>query len=398
MRPSIDPPFLPAELCALFLAAGGGANNTPVVELLAEGRVSWSNLLLLMERERATSILWEQLRDLHGLTIPTSYSARMRKLARIAEFKMSYLEQRTTETVGVLNAVGENPVLLKGAALALTMYGSFARRPMLDVDVLLSGADACENAKRALLEAGWACTLDPELNEAYAGLHHLPPLYDARVPDIKLELHTELLPTGNPFLISSHWVADNSRPVRVGRHAARVLRPEAQLVHTCVHFAWSHMARSGAWRTFRDVNCIVSRFFDWEDFASLVSDTRATTACYWTLRLARALSRTAVPEYVLEQLRPPLPEFVLVRLERHFCLILAPPPSGCPSIRLRRLLWSAGILPSWSGHSTARPWLGPGKDIAAVLNPRARANAGSNRAQQASELTAHLRHMLFAAR
>ena len=54
----------------------------------------------------------------------------------------------------VCRAAKTEVVLLKGAALALTVYGSFVERPMSDVDLLVARGDA-PRARDALLAAGW---------------------------------------------------------------------------------------------------------------------------------------------------------------------------------------------------------------------------------------------------
>ena len=66
---------------------------------------------------------------------------------------MAILEKRAIESVEALNAAGIEVALLKGAALASTVYGSFGARPMNDVDVLVH-PDRADDAKRLLLGAG----------------------------------------------------------------------------------------------------------------------------------------------------------------------------------------------------------------------------------------------------
>lgn len=114
---------------------------------------------------------------------------------------------------------------------------------------------------------------------------------------------------------------------------------------------------SGAWRTFRDVGAIArTDLVNWDEFVRLAKETGGATCCYWTFRLARTVSGAELPAEVLRALRPPHPESMLRRIERHFILGLLPTSSTCPSVRLCHLVWRLGILPGRSGHGTARPW------------------------------------------
>jgi len=125
-----------------------------------------------------------------------------------------------------------------------------------------------------------------------------------------------------------------------------------------MHFAWQHPMTFGAWRTFRVVSAVVSMSeFSWDRFVSTALASRASTACFWTLRLATLLSGLDVPADVMQRLMPPTPAWLRGALERHFVATIAVgemPVS--PSVRLDELLWLAAIRPRWSGHARSRHW------------------------------------------
>jgi hypothetical protein len=68
------------------------------------------------------------------------------------------------------------------------------------------------------------------------------------------------------------------------------------------------------------------------------------------------LTGLEVPSFVLAALRPPLAEFVMARLERHYITQLFPTEPDCPSVAFDKLMWGAGVMPRWSGHGSSRPW------------------------------------------
>ena len=313
-------------------AVGGGrdatAPSTPggrrIRELL-RGELDWEKLGWLAERERAAPVLWGQLQSIESMSgdLPPQ-AAHLQRLAMVSEFRMMHLEQRLAESLAALSHAGIEVMLLKGAALALTVYGSFVRRPMVDVDMLVHEGEA-ERARDVLVEAGWVSSEVEELDGFYSGHHHLPALVDGRGLEVQLEIHTGLFFEGNPFNFPVADLWRRAVPVTVRGRRAYVPSTQDQLLHLCLHFAWSHMMNTGAWRTFRDLRALMDAGdVQWDEFVALARQSRGASCCYWTLRLARDLVGVEVPDRVLEQLRPPLPSSTLERVERHFVYHLLP--------------------------------------------------------------------------
>lgn len=337
-------------------ARSQGRGSERIRELL-RGPLDWEKLGWLAERERAAPVLWGLLQGIQGGQgkLPEE-AAHLQRLAMVSEFRMMHLEQRLAVSLDALSAAGIDVMLLKGAALAITVYGSFARRPMVDVDILVH-EDEAFRAREVLLGEGWISTETEELESFYRRHHHLPTLVDGRGMETELELHTGLFFEGNPFdfPMSDLW----KRAVPVSSRGSRVFVPsqQDQLLHLCLHFAWSHMMASGAWRTFRDLRALIAtREPDWDAFVALAKKSRGASCCYWTLRLAHDLVDVRVPEEVLRALRPPLSAAMLDRVERHFAYTLLPFEVPCPSVFVARTMWRTGVQPRWSGHGSVRPW------------------------------------------
>jgi hypothetical protein len=342
---------LSPEAQLLLLTAGGERNDGAIRGLLARP-LDWAKLIWLAEQERATPVLWRRLSAAGPL--PEGAEA-LHRMAMVAEFRMTHLEARLLSALDTLRTAKTEVVLLKGAALALTVYGSFVERPMSDVDLLVARSDA-PRARDALLSAGWVSPA--KTNEAfYEGHHHLPPLMDGLGTGTSLELHTSLFFEGHPFAFTSEDIRRRADRVVVRGHTALVPSVHDQLLHLCLHFAWSHMMSTGAWRAFRDLDALIrTGRVDWTEFTKLARESRGGSACYWTFRLARTLSDISVPEWVERALAPPEPEFALRRLEQHFTYDLLPTENISPSVWLTYTMWRAGLRPGWSGHGRVRPW------------------------------------------
>lgn len=342
---------LSPEAQLLLLTAGGEKNDAAIRALLARP-LEWAKLGWLAEQERATPVLWRRLSAIAPLP---EEAQGLHRLAMVAEFRMSHLEARLLSALDTLAAANTEVVLLKGAALALTVYGSFVARPMSDVDLLVTRDDAVR-ARDALLAAGWVTGAGQE-SAFYEGHHHLPPLIDELGTGTSLELHTSLFFEGHPFALTGDDI--RNRAERVTVHGRSVLVPSVhdQLLHLCLHLAWSHMMATGAWRAFRDLDALLrTERVEWKSFTKLASDVRGGSACYWTFRLARSLAGITVPAWVERALAPPDPEFALRRIEQHFTYDLLPTENISPSLWLTYTMWQAGLRPRWSGHGRVRPW------------------------------------------
>jgi putative nucleotidyltransferase-like protein len=230
---------------------------------------------------------------------------------------------------------------------------------MADLDLLVKPTHT-KQAFALMCSAGWSDTKPATLAGFYEGVHHhLPPLDDANGTGLGLEIHSAITPRAEAIQLSGESIWKSARAVELkGRHTF-VPATHHQIVHLAVHFAWSHgITRSVGWRTFRDLHHIAAEStIDWDETVRCAEQARARTCCYWTLRLARALTDLLVPEEILKSLRPPRSRPAARLLERHFTSsMFATSKSACPSVRLNDWLWSVAIAPRWSGHGNARPW------------------------------------------
>ena len=171
-----------------------------------------------------------------------------------------------------------------------------------------------------------------------------------------MELHTELFDRAGPFGFGAADVRRAAVDATAGGEPTRVPHPNHLLLHLCLHFAWSHYMTEGSWRTFRDVGALLdSGRLDQGAFLALARESRGASSCYWTLRLARRLAGTAVPDDLLQALRPARSEWALQHAERHFTQAVLPVGAGCPSLRLARATWR-WAMPEACGPGVANPW------------------------------------------
>jgi hypothetical protein len=346
------------ELRLVVLSAGPPSVDAELRELVMGERIDWRLVLELADLERATAILWRRIRGYAPASLDPSVREKFERMALVADFMSSYLEQRAGETLVKLGAVGIEGIVLKGVALAVSVYGSFFERPMGDIDLLVDPERADEGWNLAQ-EAGWLWDEARYPSTNYVGHAHLPPLLDTRGRILRLELHAALFVAGSPFVLSAQELKSRGREMPVGSGGGRAIVPcrEHLLLHACIHFAWSHMMSFGTWRSLRDVVALTTAGIDWALFEEEARRNRAETCAYWTLRFTQRLAGGSFPAETMARLGRSTDSFWRGAAERHLEHELFPVGPRCPSHLLRRRLWEAAIQPGRAMHGTVRPWI-----------------------------------------
>lgn len=352
--------------------------------------LDWSLLLALAEYERATSIVWKKLLSGQEPLMPRPIAESFRRLSMLTDFRSLTLEERCQGMLAAARDNGIEVMLLKGAALASTTYRGFVDRPMGDLDILVSPRDA-ERTWRLAQQLGWHWPEAEYPLARYAQHHHLPPLIDGTGGSIRLEIHTALGLARHPFSLSFEDALRRAEPLDLPVGRVRVLDPDHQLVHVCVHFAWAHLMLFGSWRALRDANALAaSGRLQWDRVVRIARDQHAASSVYWTLRMAQDLTGLEVPSEALRDLSAQTPAALRKATARHLVAQMFPTGAMCPSERLLRALWSRAMAPERQGIGAERPWDG---DEVAVGQHVAPPSAASRLARQISNFRSWWRYL-----
>ena len=252
-----------------------------------------------------------------------------------AVVQFAFLRQPLAALISACAEANLDLIVLKGAALAETVYPSPALRPFGDLDVLVRAKDA-PRAFGLLNNLGYIC--DAEVWADLVGgqsceanfFRHEPP------GTVVVEMHTDLL--NNALLrrqvcvdIGGLWT--RSRPVRLAGQPARVLGPEDQLFHLCLHLAGHYF---DAPKSVQDISQVcLTHTIDWPLFVSLCRDAHAEILGCCGLLAATAQYGTEVPIFVFDTLAPRS----FSRLERLVAAQTAPGREPLSEASRFRLLW-----------------------------------------------------------
>ena len=237
---------------------------------------------------------------------------------------------RTHDVSGHLAAIGEllnrfasdkiDIVLLKGAALAPTLYRELALRPFADIDLLV-GENQIDIAKQILTGAGYE--IAPELlSEKFNRKYHVNlPFVRSGPKPVHIELHWKLSDPFSEIAFDHAGLFARAQRTKIAERPAQVLTIEDELIYLATHLDnHGYLNRTAVNRAhssefvfdelsgdrliwFTDLHEIISAGgLSWETILDRARAANASNTLAVTLRLLRALLGTEISTGILDQL------------------------------------------------------------------------------------------------
>jgi len=197
-------------------------------------------------------------------------------------------------------------IVLKGAALANSVYYSIGDRPMADIDLLVHPEDR-EKIIAVLEQAGYPFNPWPA-----GGFHPFNINYTGEIDFLGsngtvFDLHWNLISFEwvrllNRLNVDTIWSA--AQPLSINGVETLQLSPCDMLIHICLHSmmeGYTHRV------TCRDISALIKHHqpFPWNEFLGRVADFRVKTTCYFALEDAALLNACNIPAEVFKELEPP---------------------------------------------------------------------------------------------
>jgi len=208
---------------------------------------------------------------------------------------------------GVLRAfrkAGIAVIVLKGAALADTVWPNLALRPMADVDLLVKEGDL-DRADRTLADLGYLPLRGDRPSEWYLrNHHHLAARRDPR-SGLVVEIHRSIHTPNDLFHVDVDDMWVSARPARIADSDTLVLSPEDMLTHLCLHVS-AEEPFVGKLRSMADISQVVTFYegqIDWDRMVKKAIAGNFARYLYFPLYLASHTFGVAVEERTLGRLR-----------------------------------------------------------------------------------------------
>jgi hypothetical protein len=334
----------------LLCAAGREAGEAGLQPLLRRG-VDWEYLLDLGLRHGLLPLARERLRRLEPGLVPPPVLDRLERGYYTSLRRNLRLAAGLAEAVAALQAAGIEPIVLKGGALAGTVYPDPGLRPMLDLDLLVPVA-AMGRAGSALAAIGYhlppglpACPV--AFQQRFGG--GLDWLRQGGSGPLAIDLQHDLVGVDfcrHAFGLEPAALRAAARPLPLVRGQALQLSAEDTLIHLCLHPAL-HDAYALPLLAYVDIDRLLAGeacAAFWQRLAERAAQFRVRAVVYHGLRRARALLGTPVPDGTLAALAPG-------RLRAQIVARLAPLDEGRvwagtdrPLSGLRQLLLYAALM------------------------------------------------------
>ena len=288
-------PYLRPEqelLVSCASALPGESSNSRIPELIASG-ISWTNLLLLADRNGILPLVYGRLSSFAGEIPPAAFGALKDRSANIASWNLAL----ASELLILLSHLERNSiraVAFKGPALAVALYGQLGLRHCRDLDLLIEAErvwDAVRilKAEGYLLTAEFPCQPQREWLTAYKDVALRNP-----VTGVYLELHWAVCESAfDPKLhVARLW--QQTETVTLLGTPVPVPSPDTLLFLLAIHGArhyWTEL------KWIADIDRCLKKYpcLDWGSAVHLADSFGRRRTLLLPLKLAHHLLETPLP-------------------------------------------------------------------------------------------------------
>ena len=217
---------------ALGLPDRDGRNVRALRHDLGRGAIGWEAVVELASQQLVTPALRQAL-SAKGLLpdLPAEVRDYLEAVHGLNRERNRKITAQVVESTAALNAIGIEPVLLKGVAhLLADLYGDPAVRVIGDIDLLVS-AERAADAVGALRRIGYREAGVEDFS--FTTHHHHEPL--VRGDDACVEVHTEPVLPAFAKLSPAEPVRRSAGPLMVGGYRAWLPSAQDRVAHNIVH-------------------------------------------------------------------------------------------------------------------------------------------------------------------
>ncbi|MDR7549364.1 MAG: nucleotidyltransferase family protein [Armatimonadota bacterium] len=274
--------------------------------------VDWDRVVRLAVRERLAPLAFV---GLDRARAPDFVRPMLAQTYREAVASAADAYWQAAEALRVLRGEGVTPILLKGSAMAQFVYRDVGLRPFLDLDFLVR-SEQIDAVHRALQAAGYAM-VGARPTDADLTWRHGRAYFDPSGHRISVDVHWRYL--GYPWLMPFDFegVFARAAEASLGEELVLLAAPCDMVVATSAYFLRELWYGKPKLRYLRDLaELSVRSTVDWDRVINVAAATpRIRSPLYLTLVAAAGLLGAAVPEEVLERLRPRRQPWVTSRLK-----------------------------------------------------------------------------------
>jgi hypothetical protein len=273
----------------------------------------WDLFAQMADREGVAPLMYWKLKDSPVAVPPSTFNfLRSTYYQTLAQNTLMY--QELGRILKALDEAGIPVIVLKGAALAATVYEDIGLRPMGDLDLLVR-REQIHRIEPVFERLGYGKQSTPKISTRLNRLTG----YDVRYlnkfrQDMIVEVHWNLIAGDVDWRSPSlEWfwqqVGDKSKELRLPKMAriskGKIFYRGAQLLHLSAHLMLKHGGRETRLLWLFDIHSLFSSsetLFGWDEIIAAANKFRWAPALYNTFLLLKELFNTSIPQNVLDEL------------------------------------------------------------------------------------------------
>lgn len=272
----------------LILCARDGipGDNPEEITSVLSLRIKWDGFLNAAISHGIAPLVHKSLKDIPETPVPKEVRDKLAEIYHGNVARNMYIHSELERILRVFNEQGIEVMMLKGAALAGTIYRDIGVRAMSDIDLLVR-PECLPRVKEIMSDLSYTSESGSKTEAWYKENHfHLPPFIHKSKP-IVVEIHWDV--TGDSYGINvSNWWG-RSRKKRLGDASALVPSPEDMILHLCIslyHSNYNKAAIRGLCDIFHTIR-YYSGETDWKLFQELVGRSGIARPVYSIMFLVR---------------------------------------------------------------------------------------------------------------
>jgi len=277
------------------------------IRKLVNSDLDWGYLLKMGKAHGLAPLLYSHLQRIdHEHRIPQPI---MDQLHNIYYSNLAHNILLSNELNKILNIFEKKRipvVVLRGLALAQTIYKNIALRSTIDIDLLVQKKDL-SRVVRALLELKFTSSQSGLARKEYSAEFCFVKRVTSRgksLPAIYIDVHQDITSSIRLKRIiksDTEGVIRRARPVRVNDINMLVMAPEDLLLHLTLRHCFQRLIRLC---DIAEVIKAKKEELNWQFLLEKAKESRIAGIMYYTLWYARQLLGSPIPDHIFKELTP----------------------------------------------------------------------------------------------
>jgi len=252
-------------------------------------------------RARSEGLLPLAYKGLAGIdyadsVVPEDIRERLHSSYYTIAARNALLYEKLNNILDSFNRMNIEAILLKGIALARTVYSDIALRPMYDIDLLIHKQDF-SLVKEKLNELGYVNY--PAYPEDFYNQNMMV--------DVHCDLTnvTRVKSRNRSYNLNIDQAWESSRLIEIEGQRVRILSPEYFLIDLCLHLTLHHGLSGLIW--FVDIDRLIKYYkneIDWRRFVDTCLRYKIYQPVYYVLSYVKEILGRQIPHSVLDELKP----------------------------------------------------------------------------------------------